>query len=98
MIKLHHNEETHWILPCESSRTAPRFIDQGWRTRVHLEDGEGRVFITEEQVLPEKVDSPFANRIRATNGTVRLNLDEALFLRDVLEEVIPMLANQLETK
>lgn len=88
---LRTEEASHWIRPCPNAAACPREIDQGWRLHVSFEDHEGYVEVTEEQVLPEKVRRPDANRVRATNGTLRLNPDEAKWLIDTLTELLPTL-------
>lgn len=76
------------IRPCPISAAEKQFSDQGWRLHLSLGEDEGNATLAEEQVMPERVESHFANNIRATKGFVSLNLDEAKWLRDALDEVI----------
>lgn len=91
MTAIRTDNASHWILVDQAAAAAPRDIDRGWRLRVELPDDDGFVDVVEEQVLPERVMRPDANHVRASNGTVRLNLEEARWLRDRLDEVIPEL-------
>lgn len=85
------------ILVDEASARCPQPIDRGWRLRVEYDpDYSGRVAIVEEQVLPECVLKIDANRIRAENGRVELDLDEARWMRDQLSLVIERMARDDE--
>lgn len=80
----------HRILPCAASAASPSAKDKGWRLRLSRPDGENAMLV-EEQVLPERVLRPDANRILATLGRVNLNTNEARWLRDQLNELIPIM-------
>ena len=88
---LRTEDESHWIRPCPNSAACPREIDQGWRLHVSMLDHEGYVEVAEEQVFPEKVARADAHNIRATNGEIRLNPDEARWLIDTLTALLPTL-------
>jgi hypothetical protein len=59
---------------------------EGWRLHVFRESGEMTI-LAEEQVLPEKIDDPNANRVK--NSTrIWLSRDEMLWLRDQFTELL----------
>lgn len=87
-------DSSHWILVDENARASKHPDDQGWRLHVDLPDDEGYFDLVEEQVLPERVERADANRIRRSNGIVRLNLDEARWLNALLVQIIPELARR----
>ena len=86
-VRLRSEDATHWILPDPQHASNIHRDDQGWRTRVMLEDEETFAEITDEQVFPEVI-AQVANHIRTERGIVRVRLDEARWLRGVLDEVI----------
>ncbi len=83
----------HRILPCAASQKSPSKEDKGWRLRLSREDGES-AHLVEEQVLPERVMRPDANRILASLGEMWLTTDEVRWLRDVLAELHPIMEKQ----
>lgn len=86
-MALHHtlDKEFHRIKPCAAGATSPNKLDKGWRLRLSYLDGNAE--LAEEQVLPERVMRPDANRVLATLGTVQLTTDEVAWLRDALAEL-----------
>jgi hypothetical protein len=86
-VALHHtlDKEFHRIKPCAAGATSPNKLDKGWRLRLSYTDGNAE--LAEEQVLPERVMRPDAQRILATLGTVQLTTDEVAWLRDALAEL-----------
>jgi hypothetical protein len=91
-------EESHWIRPCPNAAACPREIDRGWRLHVSMHDHEGYVEVCEERVLPERVARADAHNVLVTNGTLRLNPDEARWLIDTLTELMPTLEAQYHGK
>jgi hypothetical protein len=80
------------ILPDAASMECARLSDQGWRLRVEYDpDYMHHVQLCEEQVLPELVMRENVNRIRAENGRVSCDLDEARWLRAQLDTVIALM-------
>lgn len=80
------------ILPDAASMECRRLDDRGWRLRVEYDpDYMHHVQLVEEQVLPELVMRPDVNRIRAQNGHIACDLDEARWLRAQLDVVIPLM-------
>lgn len=95
MTKPQRTEEaTHWILVDENARASKHPDDQGWRLHVEMADDEGYIDLVEEQVLPERVERADANRIRNSNGIVRLSLDEMRWLNALFVQIIPELAKR----
>jgi hypothetical protein len=85
MAKLTVDSTFHRILPCAAGARSPNKLDKGWRLRLSYLDGNAE--LAEEQVLPERVMRPDANRILATLGSVQLTTDEVAWLRDALAEL-----------
>ena len=83
----------HRILPCAAGAKSPNKADKGWRLRLSREDGESARLV-EEQVLPERVMRPDANRVLATLGGMWLTTDEVRWLRDALAELHPIMEKQ----
>lgn len=94
-MKQRTNTASHWIRVDESSAASKVDIDRGWRLHVSMEDDEGFVVFSEEQVFPERVMRADANHIRAENGHVKLDLADARWLRERLDEIIPELERRL---
>ena len=84
-------DATHWVRPDDREKPSTDDKERGWRLHVTLDDFEGYVEVVEEQTFPERAHRADANVIRATNGSLRLNVDEAKWLRARLDEVIPEL-------
>lgn len=88
------DEIENWIRVDEGARRAPREVDQGWRLRLEHEDDEGHFELVEEQVFPERV-LRVANHVKTTRKGVRMNLAEAVWLRERLDrDIIPKLERQ----
>jgi hypothetical protein len=83
------------IRPCPISAACANDNERGWRLVVQYERGSGSAYFSEEQVLPERVRRIDANRVLADNGRIGLNLDEAIWLRAQLDDLIPLLAEDL---
>ena len=77
-------ERIVWIRPDPDPKTDP-----GWRLRLDKQKGDV-AFLVEEQVLPERVDNPNANRIIAQNSHSMLTRAEATWLRDALIEMLEL--------
>lgn len=60
--------------------------DPGWRLHLMRAPYENAQF-SEEQVLPEKVNDPWANRIKHRKE-ITLKITEVVWLRDALDDVI----------
>lgn len=77
-------ERIVWLRPDPDPKQDP-----GWRLRLEKQKGDVAFFF-EEQVLPERVDNPEANRIIDQHSHMMLTRPEAEWLRDALTEMLAM--------
>lgn len=77
------DERVVWLRPDPDPKQDP-----GWRFRLDKEKGE-IAFLSMEQVLPEKVDSPNARHTFA-HKSMSLSKDEVRWLRDSLTELLEL--------
>jgi len=78
------NERVVWLRPDDDPRADP-----GWRYRLDKQKGD-LLFFIEEQVLPERVNSPNAYRVLNQKCQTVLKKRDVVWFRDALNEVLAL--------